>query len=186
MSKIDHSLFDAHEHALEREYEVCPKCGSELVVRHAGKHSFWGCASYPQCDYSRPFKAPEATIMKVLDEAPCPCCHKPLAVKQGRFGMFIGCTGFPECHYIADDSDEKDTGTPCPQCRQGELLERVNRFGKTFYACDRYPKCKYVVNDPPVAVACPTCQWPVMVEKTVKGQRRYCCPVKGCSGQRTP
>ena len=28
MSKIDEQLFSAHEHALEKEYELCPECAA--------------------------------------------------------------------------------------------------------------------------------------------------------------
>ncbi|EKE68057.1 topoisomerase DNA-binding C4 zinc finger domain-containing protein [Gallaecimonas xiamenensis] len=181
MSKIDHSLFDADTHALAQIDDPCPDCGGKLQLRHVGKHSFIGCASYPACHYSRPVKGHESAVLKVLDSAPCPQCGAPLAVKQGRYGMFIGCTAFPACHYIADDQDEKDTGTPCPACRHGELLERVNRFGKTFYACNQYPQCKYVLNDPPVAQACPDCGWALMVRRTLKGKAVLQCPVKGCA-----
>ncbi len=38
----------------------------------------------------------------------------------------------------------------CPECGKGHLVERKTRFGKTFYACDNYPKCKFAVNLPPV------------------------------------
>ncbi len=34
------------------------------------------------------------------------------------------------------------TGRSCPQCDEGELVERFGRFGK-FISCDRFPKCKY-------------------------------------------
>jgi hypothetical protein len=37
--------------------KLCPKCESELVLRSAranpGQH-FWGCSTYPRCDYNRP------------------------------------------------------------------------------------------------------------------------------------
>jgi ssDNA-binding Zn-finger/Zn-ribbon topoisomerase 1 len=54
MSKIDHSLFSADKHALEKEYEICPQCGSELVIRNSKSGPFLGCASYPKCDFIRP------------------------------------------------------------------------------------------------------------------------------------
>ncbi|MCG6295251.1 topoisomerase DNA-binding C4 zinc finger domain-containing protein, partial [Vibrio vulnificus] len=45
-SKIDRTLFSAHEHALE--HTPCPQCGGELVLKH-GKHgAFLGCNQYPQ------------------------------------------------------------------------------------------------------------------------------------------
>ncbi len=39
---------------------VCPKCGSELVLRSAKRGAnaggqFWGCASFPKCRYVKDF-----------------------------------------------------------------------------------------------------------------------------------
>ncbi|WP_341502633.1 topoisomerase DNA-binding C4 zinc finger domain-containing protein [Gallaecimonas sp. GXIMD4217] len=177
MSKIDHSLFSAHEHALEKEYEVCPQCGSELVVRHSPKGPFLGCASYPKCDYKRALKSQDSQTLKVLDEAPCPQCGKALAVKQGRYGMFIGCTGFPDCHYVADSDEEQDTGLPCPRCNKGELLERVNKFGKRFWGCSRYPGCKFLLNEQPREGQCASCGFGLLVS-TRQGKLR--CADKKC------
>jgi putative DNA topoisomerase len=47
MSKIDHSLFSADKHALEKEYEVCPQCGSELVIRNSKTGPFFGLCELP-------------------------------------------------------------------------------------------------------------------------------------------
>jgi len=35
------------------------------------------------------------------------------------------------------------TGRTCPECGEGELVERWGRFGK-FISCNRYPDCKYI------------------------------------------
>jgi len=46
----------------------------------------------------------------------------------------------------------------CPQCTQGELIEKRSRFGTTFYSCDRYPECDFAVGNPPDADhPCPEC-----------------------------
>jgi DNA topoisomerase-1 len=45
----------------------------------------------------------------------------------------------------------------CPQCGQGEIVEKRTRFG-LFYGCDRYPECDFAVNNPPVKDhPCPEC-----------------------------
>lgn len=180
MSKIDHSLFSVHEHALEKEHEVCPKCGSETSVKHSKKGAFVGCNNYPNCDYTRPLVEHHETLLKVLDDSECPLCESPLAVKNGRFGMFIGCTNFPECHYVAQEESKESLPT-CPSCNKSELFERSNKSGKTFYSCGGYPKCKYILNNKPVAQSCPECGWQVMVEKkTAKGLMLQ-CPQKHCN-----
>ena len=93
MSKIDHHLFSAHEHAFERE--PCPQCGAELVIRQ-GKHGpFLGCSAYPACDYIRSLTPSGRDIEKVLEGSACPDCGQPLAIKKGRYGLFVGCTQYP-------------------------------------------------------------------------------------------
>ncbi|MFT6789354.1 MAG: putative DNA topoisomerase [Pseudoalteromonas rhizosphaerae] len=183
MSKIDQSLFSANQHALEKEYEVCPKCGSELVIRNSKSGPFLGCASYPECDFIRSLAQHDTQQIKVLDDSPCPECGNPLVVKNGRYGMFIGCTGYPECHYIAHDEPEpnEEVLPACPKCKKGQLVARSNKFGKTFYSCNSYPSCKYTLNYKPVSHICPACQWPVMMQKQMTNSVVLQCPQKSCS-----
>ncbi|MBQ4834592.1 topoisomerase DNA-binding C4 zinc finger domain-containing protein [Pseudoalteromonas sp. MMG010] len=184
MSKIDQSLFSATKHALEKEYETCPQCGSELVIRNSKSGPFLGCASYPKCDYIRPLAHHDSNEIKVLEDSSCPECSKPLVVKNGRYGMFIGCTGYPECHYIANDDEsaeqEKESLPDCPKCKKGQLVSRSNKFGKTFYSCNSYPSCKYTLNNKPVAHTCPKCSWPILIEKKMANGVVLQCPQKGC------
>lgn len=179
MSKIDDGLFSAHEHALEREYEVCPKCGSELHVLNGKRGAFLGCQSYPSCDYSRPLSHQEVGIIEVMEDQLCPKCEQPLALKSGRYGIYIGCTAHPNCDFIVREEVES-AGANCPECGKGELVARSNRSGKTFYPCSCYPKCKYAVNDKPHQQRCPECGWGVLVEKKVRGELRLVCPQRQC------
>lgn len=72
---------------------------------------------------------------------------------------------------------------PAPACGVGHLVSRTSRHGKVFYACDGYPRCKYVVNEPPVAGPCPECGWPILVEKSTRHGKRVSCPQKLCHYQ---
>ncbi|WP_404341604.1 topoisomerase DNA-binding C4 zinc finger domain-containing protein [Pseudoalteromonas mariniglutinosa] len=187
MSKIDHSLFSANQHALEKAYEVCPKCGSELVIRNSKSGPFLGCASYPQCDFIRSLAQHDSQQIKVLDDSECPECGNLLVIKNGRYGMFIGCTGYPQCHYIAHDEDKQDDEQfpRCPKCKKGQLVARSNKFGKIFYSCGCYPSCKYTLNHKPVAHTCPNCQWPIMTQKKTASGVVLHCPQKSCSHKLT-
>ncbi|MCB0232496.1 MAG: topoisomerase DNA-binding C4 zinc finger domain-containing protein, partial [Anaerolineae bacterium] len=49
------------------------------------------------------------------------------------------------------------TGVICPKCREGELVERRSKKGRTFYGCDRYPDCDFVVWQEPLPTPCPDC-----------------------------
>ena len=91
---------------------------------------------------------------KVLDEK-CPKCGHPLAEKHGRNGKFIGCTNFPECDFTK--SIIKTTGVKCPECENGEIIEKVSKKGKRFYGCSNSPKCDYATWDPPTGEKCPKC-----------------------------
>ena len=185
MSKIDPTLFSAHEHALEREYHSCPECGAELVVRYGKSGPFLGCSAYPGCQYIRSVSQPGGAIEKVLSGSSCPACGHELAIRKGRYGLFIGCTHFPACQHI--ESQYEPAAMPqavsCPACGVGHLVSRTSRHGKVFYACDGYPRCKYVVNEPPVAGPCPECGWPILVEKSTRHGKRVSCPQKLCHYQ---
>lgn len=149
-----------------KETEPCPKCGSDLVIKSGGSGAFWGCSSYPECDYTRPLSnAPEMHVVKVLDDVCCPECGGDLGVKSGKFGMFIGCMEYPDCTFMVKENDDEEfEPIPCPSCDEGQIHMRTNKKGKTFYACDQYPKCDYLVNQKPIHTSCEACGWDIMVE----------------------
>lgn len=91
---------------------------------------------------------------KILDEK-CPKCGHLLAEKHGRNGKFIGCTNFPDCDFTK--SIIKTTGVKCPECEDGEIIEKVSKRGKRFYGCSNFPKCDYATWDPPTGEKCPEC-----------------------------
>ncbi len=185
MSNLDNKLFARREHALEKAQGTCPDCQADLVVKHGKTGAFFGCSNYPNCQFTRPVAEQTRVEDKVLANTECPLCQAPLAVKQGRYGMFIGCSDYPQCHHIEETHHQDEVGIACPQCqkhhRQGQLFEKTNRFGKTFYACDNYPSCKYVLNYTPVAQECPQCQWPVLIQRHMANGDVLMCPEKKCS-----
>lgn len=180
MSTSDKPLFTQHEHALEQANEICPECGGKLTLKNSKSGAFLGCTQYPSCEYTRPLVEHTKLEDQVLPGTECPLCQSLLAVKQGRYGMFIGCTKYPECDHIAHEESETQADVSCPSCNTGKLKERQSRYGKTFYACDAYPKCKYVVNHPPVNEKCPACGWSIMVKRTMASGEVHMCPQKKC------
>jgi DNA topoisomerase-1 len=44
-------------------------------------------------------------------------------------------------------AEEAGEGKPCPKCGEGTLIIKKGRFGM-FLGCDKYPKCKTIVNIP--------------------------------------
>ncbi|HEU4528829.1 MAG TPA: type I DNA topoisomerase [Actinomycetota bacterium] len=154
------------ERYVEEVDEDCPRCIEEgrtppgrLQIRLGRYGRFIGCSRYaPEdggCRYIRNLNGEERPEPELLDET-CPECGRPLARKVGRYGPFVGCSGYPECRYIKKEPP-KSTGITCPQCGQGQIVERHTRFG-LLYGCDRYPDCDFAVNHPPVADRpCPEC-----------------------------
>jgi putative DNA topoisomerase len=186
VSKIDHSLFSANEHALQQAFGVCPQCQATLKVRHGKSGAFVGCSQYPECDFTKPLHENETSEIKRIEGSHCPQCSSQLCIKKGRYGLFIGCSHFPECHYIESAKQQDALNVDCPACKQGHLLKRATKFGKNFYPCDNYPKCKYALNMAPVAFTCPECEWPVMQQKGTAEGLIWQCPQKHCNHKMTP
>ncbi len=67
-------------------------------------------------------------------------------------------------------------GKKCPDCKEGELVIRIGRFGK-FISCSRFPDCKYTEKYlEKVGVKCPECKiGDVIVKKTSKGRKFFGC-----------
>ncbi|MBI4079763.1 type I DNA topoisomerase [Candidatus Kaiserbacteria bacterium] len=131
-------------------------------------------------------KIPKLTSMgDAPPEFPCPICGGPMEYKLSRSGRFMSCKRFPECLGARkEDGSEiappKEIGEPCPQCKDGRLIEREGRFGR-FIACSNYPKCKFVKQDPAEAerqktgVPCPVCKKGEMVERRGRFGIFYSC-----------
>ena len=67
------------------------------------------------------------------------------------------------------------TGEKCPECKEGDLVIRVGRFGK-FISCSRFPDCKYRTSfKEDAGFKCPTCGADGVVRRTKTGKRFYGC-----------
>ena len=111
----------------EETGELCPKCGSPMVIRKGKYGKFVACSNYPECKYIKKEERP------VIEVCKCPKCKDGMIIeKRTRKGkIFYGCNNYPKCDYALWD---KPTGEICPEC--GELL--VEAKGKI-----KCPKCNY-------------------------------------------
>lgn len=164
--------------------EACPECGKPLSIRLGRNGRFIGCTTYPECKYTRPLEKKEgeeaAPELELLDRD-CPDCQSPLQYRIGRFGKFIGCTNYPKCKHIESLNKPDSTGITCPNCEKGEMVGKKSRYGKIFYACNRYPDCKYAVWNKPIDEPCPQCAWPfVTLKETKRRGLEKVCPKEGC------
>lgn len=163
--------------------ELCPKCNKPLSIRLGKRGRFIGCTGYPDCDYTRNLQEnrEESLQPQIVEGRKCPQCDSDLIIKQGKYGKFIGCTQYPKCKFIEPFEKPQDTSVVCPQCSKGTLIKRKSRYGTFFYSCNKYPECKYAINNPPIAENCPKCHWPILTIKTTKRRgTEKACPQKTC------
>jgi DNA topoisomerase-1 len=105
----------------------------------------------------------------------CEQCGRPMVIKLGKYGKFLACSGFPECRNARPLLQR--IGMQCPTCREGEIVERRSKKGRTFFGCERYPACDFVSWNKPVDRICPSCGNPYLVEAGRRGQDK--CPACG-------
>jgi DNA topoisomerase I len=177
--------------AEERPTDItCEKCGQAMVIRWGRQGEFLACSGYPECKNTKNFTRNEGGGIEIVEaettDEVCEKCGRPMTVRFGRYGKFLGCSGYPECRTVLPMVKPTRLGISCPECGEGELLEKRSRRGKIFYSCSRYPACKFASWDRPVAEPCPLCQAPFVVEKTTKraGTVRRCLK-EDCSFQET-
>lgn len=67
-------------------------------------------------------------------------------------------------------------GRACPECKNGELVIRIGRFGK-FISCSRFPDCKYTEKYvEKTGTKCPECkEGDVIVKRTRRGKSFFGC-----------
>ena len=157
------------------EDEYCPNCGRPMVLKKGRFGQFMACTGYPDCKTTRQLGQAEKKADVKLDEL-CPQCNSNLIMKSGRFGEFTACSNYPTCKFVK----QKTIGVTCPLCKEGDLIERRSKRGKTFYGCNQYPKCDFVAWAKPVATPCPKCKANYMLEKFLKSGAILQCANEEC------
>ncbi len=103
---------DMEKKSPEETGEVCPECGSPLVIRKGKFGEFVACSNYPECKYIKKEEKKVTIVCK------CPNCDGMIIERKTRKGkIFYGCNNFPKCKtaYWDKPIDEK-----CPKC--GDVL----------------------------------------------------------------
>ncbi|MFH1873627.1 MAG: type I DNA topoisomerase [Pseudomonadota bacterium] len=160
----------------------CEKCGSVMVIKWGRHGEFLACDKYPDCTFTQEFSrdADGSIHLKKTREIneTCEKCGAPMVLKQGRFGEFLACSKYPDCK----TTKSIGLGVKCPECGEGELLQRRSKKGRTFYGCSNYPKCTFALWNKPVNGPCPKCNYPILVEKYTRktGNTTQECPQKEC------
>jgi DNA topoisomerase-1 len=166
---------------------ICEKCSKPMVIKWGKNGHFIACSGYPDCKNTKEFKrGADGTIELVAAETSdekCDICGSAMNIKQGRYGKFLACTRYPECSGTKSIS----TGVACqnPGC-DGQMVEKRSRNGRTFFGCNRYPKCTFALWDRPVAKPCPMCNATFLVQKVRKAGSFIQCNNKECSYKENP
>ena len=170
----------------------CELDGGAMVIKWGRNGEFLACSNYPKCKNTKEFARDDQGTIVAREPGPvaptdevCEKCGKPMVRRRSRFGEFLGCSGYPECDGIKRiTSPPVKTGVACPECREGEILERRSRRGKLFYGCNRYPKCKFASWKKLIAQPCPKCGSPYLIEKVSKRTgTNWACPKEECDYQ---
>ncbi len=159
--------------------EYCENCGRPMVLKKGRFGQFLACSGYPDCKTTKQLGAQQKPQDVPLDEK-CPNCQSQLVRKYGRYGEFVACSNYPTCKYVK----QKTVGVKCPNCSEGEVVERRSKRGKTFYGCNRYPECDFVAWGKPIAEKCPECGSNYLIEKYLKSGPVAQCPNNECKYKR--
>ena len=95
----------------------------------------------------------------------CEHCGSRMIVKNGRYGKFAACPNYPTCKNTKPltktgeglvEKVPEIAPTKCELCG-ADMILRNGRYG-SFYACSRYPECKFTKQKTrSLGVACPEC-----------------------------
>lgn len=168
--------------------ELCPNDGQPLVLKKGRYGPFLACTNYPECKVTKRLVRGEGGKLQVeqlppIDEK-CPECGKDLTWRRGRFGPFIACSNYPECKYIKK-KEAREIGLTCPECGQGQVVERKGRWGRFFYGCRRYPECRFTAYHKPIPEPCPDCGRAFLLEKETKKEGKVVfCGNEACHFKR--
>lgn len=131
--------------------------------------------------FSKELEAAETTIGKGELELPveqtdivCDKCGATMIVKNGRFGKFAACPNYPNCKNTKPLTEKEEpeqaekkaaliADFKCELCG-ADMIQRNGKFG-TFFACVRYPACKFTKQKTKeIDVPCPKCGSKILVK----------------------
>ena len=159
------------------EQEYCENCGRPMVLKKGRFGTFFACSGYPECKTTKQIGGEQRKDVPL--EEKCPQCDSNLVQKFGRYGEFVACSNYPKCKFVK----QKTIGVPCPNCTEGQVVERRSKRGRTFFGCNRYPECDFVAWGKPIQEKCPECGSSYLIEKFLKAGPVAQCPNKECKFQ---
>jgi DNA topoisomerase I len=111
--------------------EKCPKCESNLVLKHGRFGEFTACSNYPKCKY----------VKQKTTGVLCPKDGGDIVEKKSRRGkVFYGCGNYPDCEFTLWN---KPIAEKCPDCGAPFLVEKVTKRHGRQLVCNN-EQCSYV------------------------------------------
>ena len=169
------------------DYKFTANMESKLDSIAAGTTTMTAVLSDFWKDFEKELEVAEKNIGKGSVEVPaeetdiiCEKCGSRMVVKNGRFGKFAACPNYPQCKNTkplvpvqpADDGEKKPDekkAVPVPDMKcelcGADMVLRTGRYG-SFYACSRYPECKFTKQKvKSIGVSCPKCGGNIVVKQ---------------------
>jgi DNA topoisomerase-1 len=95
--------------------EDCPKCSSNLVIKHGRFGEFTACTNYPNCKY----------IKQKSTGVACPKDGGDIVERKSRRGkVFFGCGNYPACDFTLW---KRPLPEKCPDCGAPYLVEKITK-----------------------------------------------------------
>ena len=111
--------------------EKCPKCKSNLVLKHGRFGEFTACSNYPNCKY---VKQKSTGVL-------CPKDGGDIVERKSRRGkVFFGCANYPDCDFTLWN---RPVPEKCPDCGAAFLVEKITKRHGRQLVCNN-DDCSYV------------------------------------------
>jgi DNA topoisomerase I len=111
--------------------EKCPKCDSNLVLKHGRFGEFTACSNYPTCKY----------VKQKTTGVLCPRDGGEIVERKSRRGkVFFGCANYPDCDFTLWNRPMPEK---CPDCGAPFLVEKITKRHGRQLICNN-EDCSYV------------------------------------------
>ncbi|MES1208008.1 MAG: type I DNA topoisomerase, partial [Pseudomonadota bacterium] len=117
--------------------QLCPTCGSPMVIRRGRFGEFQACSKYPECKTTSP--------LSLGVNCPKPDCGGYVTEKRSKRGkVFFGCSNYSKtkCDFVSWD---RPIPQACPKCAAPFLVKKISKAG-TRIRCIK-DDCDYSVDE---------------------------------------
>lgn len=153
--------------------QICPSCGSMLVIRKSKFGEFISCSNYPTCHY---VLKEEKEPSDIVDTGiVCPNCKDGTLLRRvahtgrNKGSYFYACSNYPKCKTVYND---EPTNQECPSC--GAMMLK-NEKGALYCSkhCDKPNEEE--------GILCPVCKKGHMVKRVASKGKNKGNVFYGCS-----